>query len=143
MPATKRVAVVMQPVRTYCRGVLRGVASVSSQAQWECVLMPADEPLPIPEMGGFVHGLIGHFAETPLLEKLDRAGLPVVDISPSLRKGSMPRVTTDDLAVGRLAAAHLLSLGLPHFAFLGTRARIFAVRRNHRRNRCIRPARAL
>src|SRR5204862_308111 len=47
MPATKRIAVVMQPVRTYCRGVLRGVASVSAQARWECVLMPADAPLPI------------------------------------------------------------------------------------------------
>ena len=30
-------------------------------------------------------------------------------------------MTTDELAVGRLAAAHLLSLGLPHFAFFGTR----------------------
>ena len=42
MAATKRVAVVMQPVRTYCRGVLRGVASVVSQARWECILIAAD-----------------------------------------------------------------------------------------------------
>jgi len=126
MPATKRIAVVMQPVRTYCRGVLRGVASVSTRARWECVLMPADEPLPIPDMAGFVHGLIGHFSEKVLLEHVERAGLPAVDISPARADTKLPRVSTDDLAVGRLAATYLLSLGLPHFAFFGNRADHFS-----------------
>lgn len=85
MPATKRVAVVMQPVRTYCRGVLRGVASVSSQAHWDCLLIPADEPLPIPDLAGFVNGLIGHFSEKLLIEGVARAGIPAVDISPARR----------------------------------------------------------
>jgi LacI family transcriptional regulator len=127
MAVTKRIAVVMQPVRTYCRGVLRGVASVSSQARWECVLMPADEPLPIPDIRGFVHGLIGHFSEKVLLEHVERAGVPAVDISPVRRDAKLPRVSTDDLAVGRLAAAHLLSLGLPHFAYFGNRAEYFSL----------------
>src|SRR5215213_9018410 len=126
MAAIKRVAVVMQPVRTYCRGVLRGVASVSAQARWECVLIPADEPLPIPDMGGFVHGLIGHFSDKSLLEHVERAGLPAVDISPARADTKLPRVSTDDLAVGRLAAAHLLSLGLPHFGFFGNRAEYYS-----------------
>ena len=129
MAAVKRVAVVMQPVRTYCRGVLRGVASVSAQARWECVLMPADMPLPIPDMGGFVHGLIGHFSEQELLERVERAGLPAVDISPAHRDAQLPQVSTDDIAVGRLAAAHLLSLGLPHFAFFGTQSHYFSLLR--------------
>src|SRR5689334_1575256 len=122
MPATKRIAVVMQPVRTYCRGVLRGVASVSAQARWECVLIPADEPLPVPDLGRFVHGLIGHFSEKVVLKDVERAGVPAVDISPAWRDARLPRVSTDDIAVGRLAAAHLLSLGLPHFAFFGKRS---------------------
>jgi LacI family transcriptional regulator len=129
MSATKRVAVIMQPVRTYCRGVLRGVASVVSQARWECVLIAADGPPPLADFGGFIHGLIGHFSEDALLAHVKRAGLPAVDISPAHRHVELPRVSTDDVAVGRLAAAHLLSLGLPHFAFYGRRSDYFSLLR--------------
>jgi len=129
MTKTKRVAVVMQPVRPYCRRVLMGVAAVSAQARWECILIPADAPPPVDEFKGFVQGLLGHFAESPLVESLGRAGLPAVDISPSVQALPLPRVTTDDVAVGRLAAAHLLSLGLPHFAFFGTRTHYYSLLR--------------
>jgi LacI family transcriptional regulator len=129
MAAIRRVAVVMQPVRLYCRGVLRGVASVSAQARWECILIAADAPPPVVDLGGFVHGLIGHFSEKVLLERVQRAKVPAVDISPAQRDGSLPRVSTDDIAVGRLAAAHLLSLGLPHFAFFGTRSHYYSLLR--------------
>ena len=130
MAAGKRVAVVMQPVRLYCRGVLRGVASVIAQARWECVLIAADAPPPeVVGLGGFVHGFIGHFAEQALLDHVERAGLPAVDISPAHRHAELPQVSTDDVAVGRLAAAHLLSLGLPHFAFFGTRSHYFSLLR--------------
>lgn len=124
MPAVKRVAVVLLPVRTYCRNVLRGVVSVSAQARWECVLVPADAPPPLESLAdGFLHGVIGHFAEPALAREVTRAGLPAVDIAPPTDpEPDLPNVSTDDVAVGRLAAAHLLSLGLPHFAFFGSRA---------------------
>ena len=130
--ATKRVAVVMQPVRTYCRGVLRGVASVVSQSRWECILVTTDASPPLAEFRGFLHGLIGHFSDEGLAEQVGRAGLPAVDISPA-HDGhpaeALPRVTTDDGAVGRLAAAHLLSLGLPNFAFYGSQAQFASLLR--------------
>lgn len=129
MPPTKRVAVVVLPVRPYCRRVLRGVASVIAQARWECILVPADAPPSITSLNGFVHGLIGHFSEQSLLDQVSRAGVPAVDISPARPDVRLPRVSTDDLAVGRLAAAHLLSLGLPHFAFFGTRSHYFSLLR--------------
>ena len=129
MPLTKRVAVVMQPVRPYCRAVLRGVASVSAQARWECVLIPADAQGPAIDLSGFVHGLIGHFSEKVLLEHVSRTGVPAVDISPARRDTTLPRVSTDDVAVGRLAAAHLLPLGLPHYAFFGNRAHYYTMLR--------------
>src|SRR5829696_3040429 len=123
----KRVAVMMQPVRTYCRRIMLGVATVSSQSRWECILLPTDVPPPIADLGAFVHGLIGHFSEKELADRVERAGLPAVDISPAQLKGhALPRVSTDDVAVGRLAAAHLLSLGLPHFAFFGTGSHYFS-----------------
>jgi LacI family transcriptional regulator len=119
--ATKRVAVVMQPVRPYCRAVLRGVATVSAQAGWDCILIPAEAPPPV-DLAGFVQGLIGHFSEKVLLEHVRRARVPAVDISPARSHAGLPRVSTDDLAVGRLAAAHLMSLGLEPVAFFGTRS---------------------
>jgi len=57
------------------------------------------------------------------------AKLPAVDIAPLDRDGELVRVTTDEMAVGRLAAAHLLSLGLPHFAFFGTRRHYYSLLR--------------
>jgi LacI family transcriptional regulator len=129
MSAVKRVAVVMQPVRRYCRAVLRGVASVSAQARWECILISADGPPPVTDLDGFVHGLIGHFSEKLLLEHVERARVPAVDISPAEPRAALPRVSTDEVAVGRLAAAHLLSLGLPHFGFVGTRAHYYSLLR--------------
>jgi LacI family transcriptional regulator len=73
--------------------------------------------------------MIGHFADPALVEQIRRAGLPAVDIAPADAERDLPQVTTDDMAVGRLAAAHLLSLGLPHFAFFGTRAHYYSLLR--------------
>src|SRR5690242_10106555 len=129
MAETKRIAVVMLPVRPYCRRVLRGVTGVSKQARWECILIPADTPKPMADFRGFVQGLIGHFSDSPFRDDVLRAGVPAVDISPNQPDTTVPRVSTDDVAVGRLAAAHLLSLGLPHFAFFGTRPDYFSLLR--------------
>ena len=119
----------MQPVRTYCRGVLKGVAAVSAQAKWECILVAADSPPPLADLSRVAKGLIGHFGERPLLEQVMRAGIPAVDIAPREQTIALPQVSTDDVAVGRLAAAHLLSLGLPNFAFFGTRAHYYSLLR--------------
>ena len=129
MAAARCVAVVMQPVRTYCRGVLRGVATVSAQSKWEFILVAADAPPPLSDLCKVAQGFIGHFSEPRLLDQAERAGVPAVDIAPADRRTVLPRVSTDDVAVGRLAAAHLLSLGLPHFAFYGTRAHYFSLLR--------------
>jgi LacI family transcriptional regulator len=129
MAETKRVAVLMLPVRPYCRRVLRGVTGVGSQARWECILVPADAPRPVSEVRGFVHGLIGHLSDRSIREEVLRAGVPAVDISPLDQDEELPRVSTDDIAVGRVAAAHLLSLGLPHFGFFGNREAYFSLLR--------------
>jgi hypothetical protein len=44
---TRRVAVVTEPVREYCRHVLRGVFAVSEQPQWECIQVQARATLPL------------------------------------------------------------------------------------------------
>ena len=90
----------MQPVRTYCRGVLRGVATVSTQAKWECILVAADTPPPLNELSRIAQGMIGHFSDPKLLEQVVGAGIPAVDISPREADMPLPRVSTDDVSVG-------------------------------------------
>jgi len=121
MPETKRIGILLHPVRTYCRRVLRGITTVGARARWELLLVSADvDPLLDTLSKDFLHGVIGHFSEEALLRQVANARLPAVDVAPLDRDGQFVRVTTDELAVGRLAAAHLLSLGLPHFGFFGT-----------------------
>jgi len=139
--AVKRVAVVMLPVRTYCRMIMLGVASVSAHARWECILVPADMATPLANLDdGFVHGVIGHFADERLASQVAQAGLPVVDISPTGPRARFAQVTTDELAVGRLAAAHLLSLGLPQFGFFGARSHYSSLLRGRGFEQTIRAA---
>jgi len=130
MPEVKRIGILLHPVRTYCRRVLRGIATVGSRARWEWLLVSADlNPLFDTLSQDFLDGVIGHFADKSLLRQVMEAKLPAVDIAPLDRDGELVRVTTDEMAVGRLAAAHLLSLGLPHFAFFGTRRHYYSLLR--------------
>src|SRR5206468_11297393 len=95
---------------------------------------------PVVNLKGFVNGLIGHFSEKVLLQHVERVKVPAVDISPARRHAGLPRVSTDDVAVGRLAAAHLLALGLPHFAFFGTQSHYYSLLREQAFRRAIRAA---
>jgi len=51
--------------------------------------------------------------------RIAASGVPVVNVSNRSRTG-LPAVHADDTAVGRVAAEHLLGLGLRHFAYAGT-----------------------
>lgn len=111
----------LHPVRTYCRRVLRGITAVGVRARWEWLLVSVDvDPLLHTLTHDFLHGVIGHFASPTLRKQVMEARLPAVDIAPVDRAEGLSRVATDELAVGRLGAAHLLSLGLAHFGFFGT-----------------------
>jgi LacI family transcriptional regulator len=48
-----------------------------------------------------------------------RLGIPVVNMSSAVCNVGLPRVMTDDRAMGRMAADHLLERGLRHLAYLG------------------------
>ena len=49
-----------------------------------------------------------------------RLGIPVVNLSGTLRKADLPRVMVDQCAIGRLAAEHFLERGLRRLAYCGT-----------------------
>src|SRR5579864_6027948 len=121
MSEAKRIAIMLHPVRTYCRRVLRGITAVGARARWEWLLVSVDvDPLLETLSHDFLHGAIGHFSNPAVRRRVVQSRLPAIDIAPVDRHAGLIRVATDELAVGRLGAAHLLSLGLAHFGFFGT-----------------------
>jgi LacI family transcriptional regulator len=55
------------------------------------------------------------------LARIKHISFPVVTVSGIGREGSMARVQTDNAAIGRLAAGHLLDCGFRRLAFVGRR----------------------
>ena len=64
-------------------------------------------------------GIIGLFCTDALQRAAKALRIPAVDVSSRLKTRALPRVTPDNIAVGRLAAEHLLQRGFQHFAFAG------------------------
>lgn len=109
------VAVWGDPIAPGVLEYLKSSSNVSFCAQM--VDVPAMDRL---EKWG-ASGLIAPLIRPGWIPRLKKHGLRVVNTSGTLAKTGLPTVRSDDLAVGRLAAEHLLSLGFRHFAFLGPR----------------------
>lgn len=66
-------------------------------------------------------GVIAQVSTPKAVRALASLGKPVINVSNMLPQSPFPRVGMDNLAVGRLAAEHLLERGFRHFAFVGQR----------------------
>jgi LacI family transcriptional regulator len=66
------------------------------------------------------HGVIARVGTRRLARGLGRLGVPVVNLRSAILDVSYPRVGSDNAAVARLAAEHLMDLGLKNFAFCNT-----------------------
>ena len=120
----KRVGIVVSPTLIYCRQVVHGIAAVGAGAGWEWLLVPTEGvPLLADPLSSSLDGVIGHLEGVASTAALFGPRVPVVDFSTARTESESLRVTSDDVAVGRLAAAYLLSLGLTHYGFLGWRGR--------------------
>ena len=68
--------------------------------------------------------LVGGTKQTgPMLQVVKtiahRLHIPVIDVSAALNASGFPRVISDDLEVGRMAARYFIERGFQHLAFLG------------------------
>ncbi len=55
-----------------------------------------------------------------------RRGIPVVNLSTECREKGFPTVIPDNEEIGRMAAQHLLTLGLQHFSYWGDPSRTYS-----------------
>ncbi len=118
-----RVQIVVNPDQEYFREVVLGVRHYGFETgrlvftdRWLKHEL-ADLPRVVKRDG--VTGIVAA-VHTPTMETaMIKSGVPVVNVSNSMRVPRLPVVTQDDVAVGRLAAEHLRESGCRSFGFWG------------------------
>jgi LacI family transcriptional regulator len=119
---TPRVALLIESSRSYGRELLMGIAKyVRIHGPWSIEFEEGDPCEQFPKWFGRWKwdGIIARVSTPAMAEVIRRAGVPVVDLSGSLPEAGFPRIRSDEGAVGRLAAEHLIERGFKNFAFCG------------------------
>ena len=130
MRKNKRVLFLGNLAVAYNRDVLRGVAEYAGGNPEIRVFFPDNfEPADLPALiRGDIHGVI--VAGCPPAWKLSEAiairGVPAVDVSAELETSSLPRVVTDDAAVGRIAADYFIDRGFRRLVYYGMSQRYWS-----------------
>ena len=116
------MARLIESSRAYGRGLLLGVAKfVREHGRWSVFLQERSlgDVSPSWLKGWEGNGIIARVENRPMAEAIRRLGLPAVDVRYLRPKLEMPSIRTDDEAVARVAAEHLLERGFRYFAFCG------------------------
>jgi LacI family transcriptional regulator len=119
--ALHRVAVIMRGRSTYEDNIVRGVLDYHRQTgSWRLVTRHDRPFVSFEELDlGEVDGVVGNFREQATIDAVKRRGIAAVNTSNRLGDLALPRVASDEEAVGRLGAEYLLERGFACFAFLG------------------------
>jgi LacI family transcriptional regulator len=126
------VAVCVDKARAYGRGLLHGVADyVELYGPWSIFVDPYSngqlDPQWLRRWRG--DGILADIGNERVAQRLLRSGIPSVDVYGRIQVESLPRVGSDELAVGRLAAEHLAEREFKRFAFCGYAGRWWSDRR--------------
>jgi LacI family transcriptional regulator len=116
----RHVGLVLGSHGEFNRGCARGIASYARvNASWifhAIDLIPAQVPLLARKS---LSGVIGVLVDDVLGEAVCSLSVPVVNVAKLHSRMDLPRVDHDDVAIGRLAAQHLLDRGFRSFGFAG------------------------
>lgn len=126
------VAVCVDQFRSHGRGVMRGIAEyVETFGPWSLFIDPlADSHYPQGRSENWRgEGILTYIEDAKRAERLRRTGIPTVELFAYRLDRILPLVAPDDVAVGRLAAEHLLGRHFRHFAFCGYTGVLWSERR--------------
>jgi LacI family transcriptional regulator len=119
---TRTVALLIESSRAYGRGLLRGIARyVRGEPQWSVLQQEralGDAPPDWLTREG-LDGILARVESPALAECVRTLGVPAVDLRGLRPLAGVPVITTDEAAVARLAAEHLIERGFRQFAFCG------------------------
>lgn len=121
MPRRPHVALIVETSVTYGRRILSGISRyLHSHEQWSLFLQQSELHMPPPRWlaNWRGDGIICRPTSPRLAKAFRTSGVPVVDLNDTRALG-LPRIRSDDAAIGRLGAEHLLERGFRHFAFGG------------------------
>jgi LacI family transcriptional regulator len=116
---------------------MRGIITYAQkQGGWHFLSSPTMFPgaqefslTPVSLKGWKGDGIIGFINDHAEARDVRRLGLPAVNLSGIRGDLELPRVVSDNYAIGRLGAEHLLGCGFRHLAFYGFRDSWFSERR--------------
>jgi LacI family transcriptional regulator len=129
------VAIVVDSVGGYGRGLLRGISAyVRDHGSWTIHLQAGgvgEPPAWLKRWKG--QGILARIQNRQFARLVLGTGLPAVDLCGAVPKLPLPLVYTDDATIAQLAAEHFCERGFQHFAFCGfagayyseARARLF------------------
>lgn len=121
MARRPHVALIVETSVTYGRRILSGVSRyLRSHEQWSVFLQQSElhtaPPKWLANWRG--DGIICRPTSPRLTKAFRNSGVPVVDLNDTRPLG-LPRIHSDDAAIGRMGAEHLLERGFQRFAFGG------------------------
>ncbi len=127
-----RVAVIVETSVVYGRRIHLGIAHyVRSHRPWSIFLeqreLGASPPTWLKRHRW--DGIISRPTDRRLAAMFRAMGVQVVDLNDLHDDLGLPRIHSDDAAIGRLAAQHLLERGFRHFAFCGFTGERWSVER--------------
>jgi LacI family transcriptional regulator len=116
------VALLIETSNAYARGLLHGIrAYIREHRSWSIYLGEQRRGEPAPGWLRQWHGdgIIARIENRAIARAVLATGLPAIDVSAARHVPNIPYVETDDEAIARLAAEHLLQRRFRHFGFCG------------------------
>ncbi|MCU0981079.1 MAG: XylR family transcriptional regulator, partial [Pirellulaceae bacterium] len=123
MQNSPRIILLLEATRGFDRGLVSGVARYSAlNGPWTFYRQPhgylsSKRRVDLQELQAWKPD--GAICPVTQLDELARLRVPRIAYDVNEYSGRVPRVLSEDLEAGRLAAQHLLDLGHRHFAFCG------------------------
>ncbi len=128
----KHVALVVETSSNYGRGLLSGIVRfMRLHDEWSVFLEQRDLWKKPPSWLNDWHGdgIISRATTPKLLEAIARTGVPLVEVTDRRGDVELPQVRSDDEAIGRIGAEHLLERGFHRFGFCGFKGEAWSERR--------------
>src|SRR5262249_31750535 len=120
-PGSRHIGLAVDAVASYGRGVIRGIMSFCrANPHWVITVEPAWPFGPPPDVAKWEgDGLSVQTFSREFESRVLRLKTPTTNVSAfNDQPNRLPTVLPDDMAVGRMAAEYLLSLGFSHLGFL-------------------------
>jgi LacI family transcriptional regulator len=128
------VAVCVDQFRTHGRGVMLGIAKyVEVYGPWSLFIDSlAESKYPKGRSANWHgEGVLTYIEQRERAQRLRDSAIPTVELFASRADGILPMVAHDDVAVGTLAAEHLLERHFRRFAYCGNPGSLWSERREH------------